>query len=254
MIYVYKIEYNMVVSRLDKTIAYPEIKYVDPDDINKLSDLYQIEVAGIEIIIGAGNSKDTFADKNITYFPIYLVKSNNKVVQIGIYELNSDDLSKYTDKEGNLIVEKLLVEPLIYIFVSKTMLEEERLVPDVPLSESESESESDGESESEGEGESEGESEEEEEGESEEEEEEKGREVKRKRATTTTTTPEEVPTALTDIFVATKGISIPETLKEETKLDAEKYNLKYEQSDKISALWIEKFMKNRKYYIVDNEG
>jgi len=125
----------MVLSKIDNSISYPEIKYVDNDDFNKESNMYQIEVKNVEIIIGVGNAKNNFKNKNVIYFPIYLVKSNNKVIQIGLYEIKSNELTDYVDENGNLNVEKLDSDPLTYVFVTKDMLEKERLIPDEPLPE-----------------------------------------------------------------------------------------------------------------------
>ena len=106
----------MVLSKINSDISYPEIKSVDPVDLKQEANLYQIDVKDVEIIIAVGNSKNTFEDKNILYFPIYLVKHNNKVVQIGIYEILSSNYINYLDNSNNLNVEKL-DNKFIYSFI-----------------------------------------------------------------------------------------------------------------------------------------
>ena len=38
-------------------------RVIDPEDIKKEADLYEIELNGLDIIIATGNAKNTFADK-----------------------------------------------------------------------------------------------------------------------------------------------------------------------------------------------
>ena len=120
----------MVLSKINNKVSYKEIKKLDPSDINKESELYQIVAKDVDIIIALGNAKH-MKEYNITYFPIYLVKENDRVIQIGVYELLTSDLPKFMNKETNTLNIELLDEyPLIYVFITKKILEELRKVPE----------------------------------------------------------------------------------------------------------------------------
>jgi predicted NAD-dependent protein-ADP-ribosyltransferase YbiA (DUF1768 family) len=216
----------MVLSKLNSDVSYPELKSVDSGDLKTEANLYQLEIKEVDIIVAIGNAKNTFEDKNIIYFPIYLVKYNNKVVQIGVYEIKASDYLSYLDDYNNLDVEKM-EDPLIYSFATKEYINKLHLKPDVPLRRIEGVDKEEGEL-----TESEGEDEEEEEIDYNE--------------------YYEIPKERDDIFIITKGIPLPPLLKEETKKQAKDYREKYHESPKDT--WIEKFMKNKNYSIVDNEA
>jgi len=216
----------MVLSKINSSVSYPELKSVDSGDLKMEANLYQLEIKGVDVIIAIGNAKNTFDDKNILYFPIYLVKYNNKVVQIGVYEIKSSDYLSYLDEFNNLNVEKM-DEPLIYSFATSDYLNKLHLKPDIPLrriaKEEREISESDMEEEIE-----------------EEEEMEEYNEFY------------EIPKEREDVFILTKGVPLPPLLKEETKKKAKDIREKYHESS--NDTWVEKFMRNPNYNIVDNEG
>jgi hypothetical protein len=116
-------------------------------------------------------------------------------------------------------------EPLIYSFVTKEFLNKMRMKPDQPLHKIDKE---------------EGEITESEDDEEEEEEEEKIQDEY------------DIPEERADIFIKIKGIPVPPLLKEETQKEAKDIREKYHPSSKDT--WIDKFMKNHNFSIVDNEG
>jgi predicted NAD-dependent protein-ADP-ribosyltransferase YbiA (DUF1768 family) len=216
----------MVLSKLNNDVSYPELKSVDSGDLKTEANLYQIEIKEIDVIVAIGNAKNTFEDKNIIYFPIYLVKSNNKVVQIGVYEIKASDYLSYLDDYNNLDVEKM-EEPLIYSFSTKEYINKLHLKPDVPLRRIEGVDKKDGDlTDSEQEDAAE-------------------EEIDYNEYY-------ELPKEREDIFIITKGVPLPPLLKEESKKQAKDYREKYHENSKDT--WVEKFMKNTNYNIVDNEG
>jgi predicted NAD-dependent protein-ADP-ribosyltransferase YbiA (DUF1768 family) len=216
----------MVLSKLDSSISYPELKNVDHGDLKKEADLYQLEIKGVDVIVAIGNSKNTFEDKNVLFFPIYLVKYNNKVLQIGVYEIKASDYINYLDEYNDLDVEKI-DEPLIYNFVTSETLKKLRLEPDVPIRRVL------------------------EEGEELEEEPEVAKKYDSD-AEEEYNENYEIPEERKDIFVMTRGIPLPPLLKEETKKHAKDYREKYHES--ADDNWLQKFMMNTHYSITDNEG
>jgi len=218
----------MVVSKLDNSVNYVELKRVDPDDISKETNLYQIVIKGINVIIAIGNPKNTFADKNITYFPVYLVKHNNKVIQIGLYEMLSSNLLAYRDEVGDIELEKFN-DPLIYTFATEEMINKLRMVPDEnDLEESDKEA-------------------------VEEVEEvvitKKDKKDKEKEAAVEDI---QIPHIRRDIFVPRMGAKIPKMLSKENAKQATDIREKYHESP--TDIWLQKYMKNTNYNIKDNEG
>lgn len=223
----------MVLSKINSDVSYPELKSVDVSDLKIEANLYQLEIKGVDVIIAVGNAKNTFEDKNIMYFPIYLVKHNNKVVQIGVYEIKASDYLSYLDEMNNIDIEKM-DEPLIYSFANASFINRLHLKPDVPLRRVKSHDEK-----------------------------EEDKSSKKKKSSSDSDSDSEsdeieynehyeIPPERADTFVITKGVPLPPLLKEESKKQAKDYREKYHQGPKDS--WVVKFMKNNNYNLVDNEG
>lgn len=223
----------MVLSKIDENVSYPELKSVDSGDFKMEANLYQLEIYDTDVVIAVGNAKNTFEEQNVLYFPVYLVKTNNKVIQIGVYEIKASDYISYLDANNNIDVEKL-EEPLIYKFVTKQMLNSLRLEPDVPLRKKPDQSGKIAQQNEDADN-------------SDDEDDDEKSVVKEEY-----NEHYEIPESRKDIFILTKGVPIPPQLKEETAQIAKDLKEKFHESP--SDNWIEKYMKNPNYTIVDNEG
>ena len=103
----------MVNSILDKSINYPEIKKIDPEDLDYDATAYEITIFDNEKTIALGQPKYAYIEKDIVYFPIYLIVDDRVDSQIGVYEIFSTKLISVTDSDGDIDLTKL-DQPLLY--------------------------------------------------------------------------------------------------------------------------------------------
>ena len=212
----------MVKSKLDDTINYPELKKINEDDSNFDATVYEVPILKRNVIIALGKSKYTFVDKNIEYFPIYLVKNNKVVSQIGVYEVYSNDVPNILDEDGDVDID-LLNEPLIFSFIQQN----ERILDDNRVKTNEKIEYVDYDS-------SEGEEEDTEEMDSED------------------------SLEIVEKEIETKGIETKEKklqfseLNEQTKEDSERDKNEYVHNQ--DSEWIQEYLKSNHYDIIDNEG
>ena len=107
----------MVQSELNPSINYPEIRFVDKVDLGFKAPIYSLNLYKKPIIIALGQLNTNFQESsNIVYFPIYLIGNKKVVLQIGVYEFLSSNLSNVLDKTGDLDL-NLAGNPLIYSFI-----------------------------------------------------------------------------------------------------------------------------------------
>ena len=111
----------MVRSKLNPDINYREYKQLERDDADYDATMYEIELLGKEVRIAIGRGKTD--KKDILYYPMYLINTDDRVVkQIGVFEIRADQSSDFLDDEDDLDIDKL-PHPLIYSFVTASMLE-----------------------------------------------------------------------------------------------------------------------------------
>jgi predicted NAD-dependent protein-ADP-ribosyltransferase YbiA (DUF1768 family) len=127
----------MVRSKLVPSINYIELKSLDPSDTqehNYKAPLYEASVLGINTIISIGNIKNTYISENIVYYPIYLIKNDQVLSQIGVYEMFKADIPLILDDSGDINIEKAPA-PLLYSFVKKSLIQQAVYIPPNPEAE-----------------------------------------------------------------------------------------------------------------------
>ena len=79
----------MVVSVIKpEEIKYNENRSIDNEDIDYSTLVYESELHDEEIEFVLGKEKHTYANKDITYFSIYLIINDTPVLRIGIFEID----------------------------------------------------------------------------------------------------------------------------------------------------------------------
>jgi len=124
----------MVRSKLVPSINYIELKSLDPSDTKESkykAPLYEASVLGINTIISIGNIKNTYITQKIVYYPIYLIKNDKVLSQIGVYEMFQEDIPLLLDDAGDINLEKA-PSPLLYSFVKKSLIQQAVYLPENP--------------------------------------------------------------------------------------------------------------------------
>ena len=113
----------MVRSKLNTDIVYQDKTSIDKSDEDKDAVVYEVIIKGLLVKIAIGEEKYTYIDNNIVYFPVYLVKDDFVVSQIGLYEALYSNLPNLIDDEGDIDISKLY-EPIIYPSVTTEILKD----------------------------------------------------------------------------------------------------------------------------------
>ena len=239
----------MVVSVLDKSINYPEIRSINEDDKSTDVSLFFIELLDVQIVASVGSEQYTFIDKGIAYIPLYLIHDDKGEAQIGVYEFMAADVTNLLDSDGNIDVE-LLNEPLLYSFVTKEYLEKYADEVQKHITDSDDDTSTEESTTDEDEGHIDMEDEEDEDEEDEDDEASLSLTGLQTKLKGESVLPHE-DTIIKELFEedVDKG-ETKDKLTGETKEDDNKYRSTF----KSGSNWIQKYMKNNNYQIVDNEG
>ena len=113
----------MVRSIFDKSVNFPESQLLDSDDLNYDAPVYDTIIKNIKVTIALGKAKYTFKYKNIIYYPIYLVKNKKVEAQLGLFEVLANKIQSLKDLDGDLNIGELHA-PLYYSFVNQSFIKD----------------------------------------------------------------------------------------------------------------------------------
>jgi predicted NAD-dependent protein-ADP-ribosyltransferase YbiA (DUF1768 family) len=236
----------MVKSKFEPKWNYNEKREIEEDELTEDKDYtpYYCSLFNVKITFILGNKKRVVSGENIFfYFPVFLIVNEIPRVHIGVFEIKQDidDNADIDPYQGNLRLFHFVNKDFIGSFYNEVDIEnqekeeekkEKRIEPEMTEKEEEKDEEKD-----------------------EEKEKDETDEILEinKSAIKQTDTQRELDEKLQEGFFETEpSVVPPKELEEESNEDSEKIKSDYE--DGTRSLWINRFMKNNHYDIVDNEG
>ena len=232
-----------IKSILEPSIEYSEGKTIDIDDIAYSTTVYEYNLFDTDVEIALGKSKTNKSKENVIYYSIYLIYNDELRARIGIFESKSENMVQIVDNSGsvdlslgNVYFPKEKGNDIVVsgnrgnmiIFLNK---EEFKKLIHAPVKRKEKE-ENDSDSE-------------EDVKEEKIEEEEDVTEIKIKSA-------EENLTIAEDSWFVENNETAKPRIQTETKEDSTKEKQVFKKNS--STEWIQNYMKNVNYGLIDNEG
>ena len=237
----------MVSSKINSNINYIEKKTIESEDIGHDSCYYAIESFETPILIVLGKQKYTYSNKNVIYYPIYIVADDKIKAQIGVFESSLKETINLVDEDGDIDIEKL-GEPLFFSFVNKEFIIKTGTNPtkyldidDIDYIKKPEETKEKIE-----------EKEKEQQDEDQDDDELDFMKLKVNKDKVSEEKQKTDKIIEKGIFTIDTEFKQPSLLEEETETESDKIKLDYKES--ASNNWIEKFLRNKNYDIIDNEG
>lgn len=113
----------MVLSKINNKINYIESDKIEETDLNYSAVQYEMTILENTINIAIGKANTDNIDNNVVFYSIYLVFKDKIISRIGLYEIESTNVNKYLDDDGDLNIE-LLEMPLLFSFITEQYLAE----------------------------------------------------------------------------------------------------------------------------------
>ena len=107
-----------------KNIKYQQNRNIEDEDIGFNTPLYEIQIYNKYYLIAHGRENPLFQRKNVYYYPIYIIHKNKVKCQIGVFEYESLDrdpktrIKRYLDDDGDLDLNRL-GDIILYSFVNE---------------------------------------------------------------------------------------------------------------------------------------
>ena len=241
---------------MKRSIHYDQNRDLEDNDIGYESNIYEITLYDRKYLIAVGNERKVPEKKHSYYVPVYLVYKNRVKSQIGAFEFESAEknakarIQSFLDKEGELDLNRL-GDLILYHFIDDIFMKQtESEVSPAEISELEFENHSKKRM-------REDDKKEVEEDDKKEVEEDDQDDVlslvipKSNQSKQMSKSDELLKDGL---FTMDKNKKLPETLLEETKEDSLKQKKVYSEKGSKKSGWIERFMKNNEYDIVDTQS
>jgi predicted NAD-dependent protein-ADP-ribosyltransferase YbiA (DUF1768 family) len=240
----------MVSSKINPEVNYEDNKILHPEDVGHQTSMYIIDIHDISTLVVLGKPKYTYSAKGVLYYPVYVVANDKVKSQIGVFETKLTDTLNIYDEEGDIDIDKF-DEILLYGFVTKRYIEKSNTNPTDYIEKSEKEFEME-QKRAQREEEDRAEKEKEEKRKDEESDEMDALQLKVSKMKVSSEK-EKIDSIIEDgVFTVDRHFKQPALLEEETEEDADKIKKEYKESARNE--WIEKFMKNSHYGLIDNEG
>lgn len=206
----------MVKSKINpEHVIYDESKFIDLDDIDTDPfPIYSTTLNELKTLIVVGSANKSFISHNVVYFPVYMTTKQNKYIRVGVYEFEAHSIPFDTLDSSRLDLEKVSTHPLMYSFSTKDYVQANAKPQSTNISKDENR-ESDGNGDDDDHDESQ--------------------------------------SFRTDVFVHNK-IRLPEKISSENKSDASEIRQNFKNSGEKGSHWVQTFMGNPNYGVVDNEG